>query len=117
MPAIIRDIVIEQGGVLSDEIILKSNGVVVDLTGYTSIMTILDFKGVVTHIASTENGQLVVDGPAGTVKRFISAEVTKTIPTTSVSYDWELTPSLGADHTFKVYRGKCKVIAEGSSGR
>ena len=117
MPAIIRDIIIEQGGVLDETFVLKNNGVPVDLTGYTSTMIIKDNDGAIVHTATTENGQIIIDGLAGSVRRKVSAEVTKTIPVTAVSYDWELTPPSGADDTWKLYRGKCHVIEEGSSGR
>ncbi len=117
MPAIIRDIIIEQGGVMDETFVLKSNGAPVDLTGYTSTMIILDKDGTVVHTASTENSQVIINGPAGSVRRKVSAEVTKTIPVTAVSYDWELTPPSGAADTWKLYRGKCHVIVEGSSGR
>lgn len=117
MAAIIRDIMIEQGGVLDETFVLKNNGVPVDLTGYTSVMVILGADGSVIHTASTANGQIIIDGLAGSVRRKISAEVTKTIPVKSVSYDWELTPPSGVADTWKLYRGKCHVIEEGSSGR
>lgn len=117
MPAIIRDIVIEQGGTIDETFLLKSNGVAVDLTGYTSTMIVLDNSGAIVHTATTENGQVIINGPAGSVRRKISAEVTKLIPVDAVSYDWELTPPSGADDTWKLYRGKCHVIVEGSSGR
>lgn len=117
MAAIIRDITIEQGGVLDETFILKSNGVVVDLTGYSSIMIIKDNAGATVFTASTVLGSIIINGPAGSVRRKISAEVTKTIPVKSVSYDWELTPPSGVDDTWKLYRGKCHVILEGSSGR
>ena len=51
MPAIIRDIVIEQGSVLDETFVLKNNGVPVDLTGYTSTMIIKDNDGVIVHTA------------------------------------------------------------------
>ena len=117
MPAIIRDIVIEQGGALDETFVLKNKGVPVDLTGYTSTMIIKDNDGVIVHTATTENGQVIIDGPSGSVRRKVSAEVTKTIPVKSVSYDWELTPPSGVTDTWKLYRGKCHVIEEGSSGR
>ena len=116
MAAIIRDITIEQGGVLDETFLLKSNGVVIDLTGYTSIMIIKDHLGAVIHTASTDNGQIVINGPLGSVRRKISAEITKTISKTAVSYDHELTPSSGIADTWKLYRGRCHVIEEGSRG-
>ena len=117
MPAIIRDIIIEQGGVLDETFVLKNNGVVMNLTGYSSTLIIKDNDGVIVHTASTANGQIIIDGAAGSVRRKVSAEVTKTIPVKSVSYDWEFTPPSGATDTWKLYRGKCHVIEEGSSGR
>lgn len=117
MAAIIRDIMIEQGGVLDETFVLRSNGVPIDLSGYSSVMVILGSDGSVIHTASTANGQIIIDGLAGSVRRKISAEVTKTIPSTAVSYDWELTPPSGADDTWKLYRGRCIVLKEGSSGR
>ena len=117
MPAIIRDIIIEQGGVSDQTFILKTNGVAMDLIGYSSTLIIKDNDGVIVHTASTENGQVIIDGPSGSVRRKIPAEVTKTIPVKSVSYDWELTPPSGVADTWKLYRGRCHVIEEGSSGR
>lgn len=116
MAAIIRDITIEQGGAMDEEFLLKINGVIFDLTGYTSIMIIKDHLGAIVHSATTENGQIIINGPAGSARRKISAEVTKTIPKTAVSYDWELTPASGAADTWKLYRGRCHVIEEGSRG-
>ena len=117
MPAIIRDIIIEQGGTLDDTFALKSNGVPVDLTGYSSTMILKNTAGVTVYTATSGNGELIINGPAGTVRRKVSAEVTKTIPLTAVSYDWELTPPSGIADTWKLYRGRCIVIEEGSSGR
>ena len=117
MPAIIRDIIIEQGGVSDQTFILKTNGVAMDLTGYSSTLIIKDNDGVIVHTASTTNGQIIIDVAVGSVRRKIPAEVTKTIPAKSVSYDWELTPPSGIDDTWKLYRGRCHVIEEGSSGR
>lgn len=45
MAAIIRDITIEQGGAIDEEFLLKANGVIFDLTGYTSTMIIKDHLG------------------------------------------------------------------------
>ncbi len=116
MAAIIRDITIEQGGVLDETFLLKSNGVAIDLTGYTSTLIIKDNQGVIIHTATTENGQILINGPLGSVRRKISAQVTKTILKTAVSYDQELTPPSGSDDTWKLYRGRCHVIEEGSRG-
>lgn len=116
MAAIIRDITIEQGGVLDETFLLKNNGVAVDLTGYTSTMIIKDHLGAVIHTATTENGQITITGLLGKVHRKISAETTKTISKTAVSYDLELTPPSGVDDTWKLYRGRCHVIEEGSRG-
>lgn len=118
MAAIVRDITIEQGGVLHDEFILKSNGVPIDLTGYHSTMIIVDNDGVVIHtsIDTGVNPEITVGTTDGKLTRKISAEVTKTIPKTAVSYDWELTPPSGAADTWKLYRGRCHVIVEGSRG-
>ena len=102
MAAIIRDITIEQGGVLDETFLLKSNGVAIDLTGYTSTLIIKDNQGVIVHTATTENGQILINGPLGSVRRKISAQVTKTI--------------LKSDDTWKLYRGRCHVIEEGSRG-
>lgn len=116
MAAIVRDITIEQGGVLSDQFVLKSNGVPIDLTGYTSAMIILDKDGVVLHTADTTNGEITVGTTNGLLTRKIPATTTKTVLATAVSYDWELTPPSGAADTWKLYRGRCHVIAEGSRG-
>ena len=116
MAAIIRDITIEQGGAMDEEFLLKVNGAVFDLTGYTSIMIIKDHLGAIIHTADTTNGQIIIVGPAGSARRKISAEVTKTISKTAVSYDGELTPPSGAADTWKLYRGRCHVIEEGSRG-
>ena len=116
MAAIIRDITIEQGGVLDETFLLKSNGVAIDLTGYTSTMIVKDNVGAIIHTATTENGQIQINGPLGSVRRKISAEVTKTIAKTAVSYDHELTPPSGVADTWKLYRGRCHVIEEGSRG-
>ena len=116
MAAIIRDITIEQGGVLDETFLLKSNGVAIDLTGYTSTMIVKDNTGAIVHTATTENGQILINGPLGSVRRKISAEVTKLIPKTAVSYDHELTPPSGVADTWKLYRGRCHVIEEGSRG-
>ena len=118
MAAIVRDIIIEQGGVLHDQFILKSNGVPIDLTGYHSTMIIVDNDGVVIHtsVDTGVNPEITVGTTNGLLIRKISAEVTKTIPKTAVSYDWELTPPSGAADTWKLYRGRCHVIAEGSRG-
>ncbi len=116
MPAIIRDIIIEQGGVLDETFVLKQNGVIYDLTGYTSKMLFLKSDGTVAHEATTENGQIEISGVAGAIRRYIPATVTALMDGATVSYDWELTPPAGVAHTWKLYRGRCHVILEGSRG-
>lgn len=116
MAAIIRDVTIEQGGVLDETFLLKSNGVPVDLTGYSAVMTVLDNTGAVVHTASSDNGQITINGVAGSVHRKIPANLTLTIPKTAVSYDLALTPPSGAADTWILYRGRCHVLEKGSRG-
>jgi len=118
MTAIVRDITIEQGGMLHDQFVLKSNGVPIDLTGYHSKMIILGSDGTVVYTAEDTgvDPEIIIGTTNGLLTRKISAENTKTIPKTAVSYDWEMTPPTGAADTWKLYRGRCHVIAEGSRG-
>lgn len=117
MAAIIRDIIIEQGGVLRETFMLKAGVAPYDLTGYTSKLIFLDKDGVVVHTSTTENGEVVIDALTGMLGSRVPATVTVNMPLSIVSYDWELTPQSGEADTWKIYRGKCHVLKEGSSGR
>jgi hypothetical protein len=113
MPAIKRKLALEQGAVYQDEIRLKQpNGSAVDLTGCSARMQIRDHAGVLLLTLSTAGSGLVINGPAGTIQRLITAPQTAALPVDGGQYDLEITPPAGPDYTWRLYQGAVTVNAE-----
>lgn len=113
MPAIVRNLSIEQGGVFRDEIRLKSPaGQALDLTGCQARMQMRSDDGVLLLDLATPDAGLQIDGPSGTLTRYITAQQTALLPVEGGVYDLEIIPASGVADTWKLYRGRIKVQGE-----
>jgi hypothetical protein len=96
--AVTYDLEIEQGATFSRLFRWKdSEGVLVDLTGYTARMQIRRKFSSATaeYSATTENGAIVLGGALGTIQLTISATDTAALTCVSGVYDLELVDSEG----------------------
>ena len=114
MPAIKRKLALEQGSVYQDEIRLKApDGSAYDLTGCSARMQIRDYAGALLLTLATPPGTgLTIDGPAGIIRRLITAPQTAALPVEGGQYDLEIIPALGPDYTWRLYQGGITVSAE-----
>ena len=98
MPASTYDLYIEQGATWLKTITWNdSDGVPIDLTGYTARM---QFRSSVTSstilaTATTENGKITLGGALGTIVITFSATDTTAFEFVSAVYDLELVSSSG----------------------
>jgi hypothetical protein len=114
MPAIKRKLALEQGAVYQDEIRLRQpSGEPVDLTGCSARMHMRGHDGTLLLALSTQPiAGLVIDGPAGVIRRIITAPQTAALPVDGGQYDLEITPAAGPDFTWRLYQGSVTVSAE-----
>lgn len=80
-----------QGASFGRQIVLKQNGVVRTITGYTARMQIRDkVTGALIVSMTTENGKLVVTGASGRIDMVLAASETAEFNFTKGLYDLEI---------------------------
>lgn len=92
-----------------------NGGVPIDLTGWTARAQIRAAHSSATPIAtmSTQDGGIVLGGPAGTVAFFLPATVTATYSAPAVGvWDVELTPPAGPQYAFRWVQGTVTFTPE-----
>jgi len=98
MPAAIHNILIEQGSTFKLNLTWKdSEGVPVDLTGYTARMQVrptVESADVLLNL-STATGEITLGGAAGTIAAVASAQQTSLIGGRRAVYDLEVEASNG----------------------
>lgn len=113
MAAIKRKLALEQGAVYQDEIRLKApDGTPYDLTGSTARMQIRDHGGRLLLELASPGAGLEIDGPAGTIRRLITAPQTAALPADGGQYDLEICPAAGPNYTWRLYQGLVTVNEE-----
>ena len=87
------NLVCEQATTFNFIFSINNNNVLLDLTGYTGVMTVRPFIGATTTtvVASTANGRMTLGGIAGTVTVLIDATTTGAIGSGRYVYDLILT--------------------------
>jgi hypothetical protein len=87
------NLVCEQATTFNFVFSINNNNVLLDLTGYTGVMTVRPFVGAntTTVVASTANGRMTLGGIAGTVTVLIDATTTGAIGSGRYVYDLVLT--------------------------
>lgn len=93
MVAANTDLTIEQGATFTHQFVWNdSNGVPIDITGYTARMQIRQTVGSVGFEVelTTENGGITLGGALGTVDLLISATATAALDFLAAVYDLEL---------------------------
>jgi hypothetical protein len=87
------NLVCEQATTFNFIFSINNNNVLLDLTGYTGVMTVRPFIGATTTtvVASTANGRMTLGGIAGTVTVLIDATTTGAISSGRYVYDLVLT--------------------------
>ncbi len=115
MPAIIKDLLIEQGATFRDGFILKTGtgetAVPADLTGYTARMQIreeIDSSAVLIEL-TTENGRIDIDPLTGTVTLMIDADDTAELSFDVGNYDLEL---VSGSFVKRVVKGRVTLSKE-----
>lgn len=104
---------IEQGATLMKPFIWKdSDGVPVDLTGYTAKMQVRQSpqSGTVLLELSTSNGRITLGGAAGTITLALTAAITAAIAWRRGVYDIELTSGDGT--VTRLLEGEIQVSKE-----
>jgi len=89
--------VISAGADFADQLTLKQNGSVIDITGYTAQMQIRATTEATTTLAdySTDNGKLAINGPLGTITFAVSDTETAGYTFERGVYDLVLTSAGG----------------------
>jgi hypothetical protein len=87
------NLVCEQATTFNFIFSINNNNVLLDLTGYTGVMTVRPFVGATTTtvVASTANGRMTLGGIAGSVTVLIDATTTGAIGSGRYVYDLVLT--------------------------
>jgi hypothetical protein len=87
------NLVCEQATTFNFIFSINNNNTLLDLTGYTGVMTVRPFVGATTTtvVASTANGRMTLGGIAGTVTVLIDATTTGAIGSGRYVYDLVLT--------------------------
>ena len=87
------NLVCEQATTFNFLFSINNNNTLLDLTGYTGVMTVRPFLGATTTtvVASTDNGRMTLGGVAGTVTVLIDATTTGAIGSGRYVYDLVLT--------------------------
>lgn len=117
MPAIVRNLSIEMGGMLRVRFALKTaGGVPLDISGYKARMQIRDETGVLIDELTSDNGRIALGGTAGTVEIVFPATVTAGVSVQRAGYDLELEPPAGPDETWKLSRGTVRYRPEVTHG-
>ena len=83
------NLVCDQATTFNFQFSINNNNVLLNLTGYTGVMTVRPFVGATTTtvVASTANGRMVLGGALGTVTVTLSATTTGAIPAGRYAYD------------------------------
>ena len=83
------NLVCDQATTFNFQFSINNNNVLLNLTGYTGVMTVRPFVGATTTtvVASTANGRMVLGGALGTVTVTIDATTTGAIGAGRYSYD------------------------------
>ena len=87
------NLVCEQATTFNFVFSINNNNTLLNLTGYTGVMTVRPFVGAntTTVVASTANGRMTLGGIAGTVTVLIDATTTGAIGAGRYVYDLVLT--------------------------
>lgn len=87
------NLVCEQATTFNFLFTINNNNTLLDLTGYTGVMTVRPFVGAstTTVVASTANGRMTLGGIAGSVSVTIDATTTGAIGSGRYAYDLVLT--------------------------
>lgn len=107
------DITIEQGATFRLNLVWKdSNGVAVNLTGYTARMQVRRAYGdtVAQLDLTTENGTITLGGAAGTIEVVVPATQTDDLVASKGVYDLEL--SSGSGEVTRLIEGKVTIKPE-----
>jgi hypothetical protein len=87
------NLVCEQATTFNFLFSINNSNTLLNLTGYTGVMTVRPFLGATTTtvVASTDNGRMTLGGVAGTVTVLIDATTTGAIGSGRYVYDLVLT--------------------------
>lgn len=113
MPAAKIKLKIEQGATFRQSLDWKSNGIPVDLTGYSARMQMRNpiDSPVIIHELTTENGGInFLDVQNGQIELFISATNTSSFAFDSCVYDLEMVASNG--DVFRLLEGEISLSKE-----
>ena len=90
------NLVCDQAPTFNFQFSINNNNVLLNLTGYTGVMTVRPFVGAstTTVVASTANGRMTLGGVAGSVTVLIDATTTGAIGAGRYAYDLVLTSGI-----------------------
>lgn len=114
MAAAVYNIEIDQGSVYPLSLVYKdANGTPINLDGYKARMQIKRrFSSEALVSLTSDDGDIVLGGAAGTIDAKITAEVSKTLTIKQGVYDLELVPPSGEDDAFRLVKGVVVVNPE-----
>jgi hypothetical protein len=112
MSAATLDLIIEQGATYVREFRWLTDGVPVNLTGYTAKMQVRETAASADVLleASTANGKIAIAADAGRVTITLSATETAALEWRSGKYDLELTSPSGT--VYRLLKGYVEVSQE-----
>lgn len=117
MPAVLKNLTIEMGGMKRVRFTPRTaGGMPLDLSGYKARMQIRDEAGMLVDELTSDNGRIILGGPAGTVEITFPATVTAAVTVLRASYDLELEPPAGPEETWKLARGSVRYLPEVTHG-
>lgn len=112
VPTNVYQINVDQYASLSEPFqCFDGNGNIVDITGYTADLDVIDSNGNVLFIMSTGNGRITDGGTNGVFTLVLAASVWATVPPLvapgNYRYDWLVTD--GAGFKFRMAQGAFQV--------
>lgn len=107
------DLRMYQGKRFEQPVIISEEGAPKNLTGYTARMQIREWKDSATVLAdyTTENGRLLIDGPAGKVTIVVPGSVNAAYGWGDAFYDLEVVDG-GGEPGPPILEGKISLVRE-----
>jgi hypothetical protein len=113
MPAGIYNTIIEQGATWKRTITWRDeNSALVDVTGYTAVLTVSDSYGGTALVTLTESSGIVVGGAAGTFACTITAAVTAGLAAGERYWELVVTDAAGDGTVTRLLKGTALVDPE-----
>lgn len=103
---------VKQGSTFNRTLVYKNNGSAVNITGYTARMQVrksVTDSGILASL-TTETGEIVLGGTAGTISLTLSATIMAGIVAGSWVYDLEIVS--GSGFVYPILEGKFVVTPE-----